>query len=71
MHILCPLMRDTLRIPFGIPSPKPALEVGAFVIRTETELLLKSRNVIPERLLEEGFTFKHDQLDKALKDLLI
>ncbi|TVZ22226.1 hypothetical protein JM84_1116 [Dokdonia sp. Hel_I_63] len=67
---LMSLMRDTLKIPFGIPSPKPLLEVGAFVIRTETELLLKSRNVIPEQLLKEGFTFRYEQLDKALKDLL-
>lgn len=65
------LMRSTLKVPFGIPSPKPLLEVGAFIIRTETELLLKSRNVVPKRLLEQGFTFKHPILEEALKDLLI
>lgn len=65
------LMRNTLKIPFGIPSPKPLLEIGAFLIRTETELLLKSRNVIPEKLENEGFKFKYPNLDVALQDLLV
>lgn len=64
------LMRNTLKVPFGIPSPKPLLEIGAFIIRTETELLLKSRNVIPERLEEAGFKFKHPELKETLNGLL-
>ena len=63
-------MRRILKISFGLPSPKPVLEIGAFLIRTETELLLKSRNVVPERLDKEGFTFKYPHLDQALKNLL-
>lgn len=68
---LMKMMRDTLNIPFGIPAPKPILEIGAFMIRTETELLLKSRNVIPQRLLEAGFTFNHPDIEKTLQDLLV
>lgn len=64
-------MRDILQVPLGIPSPKPILEVGAFLIRTETELLLKSRNVIPQRLVQRGFSFKYSDLKAALTDLLI
>lgn len=67
---LMQLMRQTLRVPFGLPSPKPLLEIGAFLIRTETELLLKSRNVIPQRLKEEGFIFEQPDLKKALQQLL-
>jgi len=55
---------------FGIPAPKPILEMGAFLIRTETELLLKSRNVIPKRLLEHGYTFSYQNLETALKELI-
>jgi len=64
------LLRKTLNIPFGIPAPKPILEMGAFLIRTETELLLKSRNVIPKRLLEHGYTFSYQNLETALKELI-
>lgn len=64
-------MRDVLQVPFGIPSPKPILEVGAFLIRTETELLLKSRNVVPQRLTQGGFSFKYPDLKAALTELLI
>jgi len=42
---------------FGLPMPKWLLEIGAIFIRTETELILKSRRVVPRRLLEEGFEF--------------
>lgn len=64
------LMRKTVGVPFGLPSPKPLLELGAFCIRTETELLLKSRNVIPTRLQESGFHFSHPELKQALLHLL-
>ena len=63
-------MRETLKVPLGLPSPKPLLEFGALLIRTETELLLKSRNVIPQRLEEKEFIFEHPDLKKALQQLL-
>ncbi|GAK40520.1 TIGR01777 family oxidoreductase [Paenibacillus urinalis] len=63
-------MRKTLGVPVGIPTPKWMLEMGAIVIRTETELVLKSRWVVPERILEEGFEFKYPTIQSTLKAVL-
>jgi len=46
------------------------LEKGSAVIRTETELVLKSRWVIPERLLDAGYEFAHPDLEPALRDIV-
>ncbi len=46
------------------------LEIGAFLIRTETELILKSRWVVPERLVQEGFNFQYPKIGEALQDIL-
>ncbi|GGE95803.1 TIGR01777 family oxidoreductase [Hymenobacter cavernae] len=53
-----------------LPQPKWLLEIGAFLLRTETELILKSRKVAPQRLLENGFTFRYPSCDLAFTDLL-
>jgi len=63
-------LRKAVGFPFGIPTSKFFLEIGSFFIRTETELVLKSRNVIPKRLLENGFQFKFGDVNEAFKDLL-
>lgn len=63
-------LRKAVGFPFGIPLNKFFLEIGSFLIRTETELVLKSRNVIPKRLLENGFEFKFGEIDKAFRDLI-
>ncbi|OOV18267.1 TIGR01777 family oxidoreductase [Flavobacterium sp. LM4] len=63
-------LRKTVGFPFGIPMSNFLLEIGSFFIRTETELVLKSRNVIPKRLLENGFQFKFRAIDEAFKNLL-
>ena len=47
-------IRELMHVPFGLPSPKWMLELGAVFIKTETELVLKSRWVLPERLEQEG-----------------
>jgi uncharacterized protein len=54
----------------GLPSPKWMLELGAVMIKTETELILKSRWVIPERLEREGFQFKYREIDEALRQIV-
>lgn len=51
-------------------SPKWMLEMGAVFMRTETELILKSRWVLPERLEQEGFQFTYDSLDKAFEQIV-
>jgi uncharacterized protein (TIGR01777 family) len=63
------LIRKTLRVPFGLPSPAWLLKIGAVFIGTETELILKSRWVIPKRLLDEGFRFQFPEMENALKDI--
>jgi uncharacterized protein len=63
-------LRTEMKIPFGASISKKVLEFGARIIGTETELVLKSRNVIPKRLQENGFEFKFAQIDKAFQNLL-
>ena len=63
-------IRKTLNIPFGIAHPKWLLNLGAKILGTETELILKSRNVIPMRLLQNNFAFKYPDLKLALNNLL-
>lgn len=63
-------LRKTMNIKFGLPSPKWLLELGAVVIKTETELILKSRWVIPDRLERSGYPFKYMKIDKALSHIL-
>lgn len=53
----------------GVPAAKWLLEVAAFIQRTETELLLKSRRVVPTRLLESGFRFEFPTWAEAARDL--
>jgi len=52
-----------------LPATRWMLEVGAFVLRTETELVLKSRRVVPGRLLRSGFTFRFPSWPEAAADL--
>lgn len=56
---------------FGLPATNWMLEIGAFFLRTETELILKSRRVIPGLLLEKGFEFQFPTWEKAAQDLCI
>jgi len=57
--------------PFGLPAATWMLAVGAFFLRTETELIIKSRRVVPGRLVESGFEFQFPELGQALKHLQI
>ncbi|MBI3417631.1 MAG: TIGR01777 family protein, partial [Verrucomicrobia bacterium] len=50
--------REVCGAPFGLPATRWMLEVGAFLLRTETELMIKSRRVVPGRLLAAGFEFR-------------
>ena len=62
-------LRRICRVPFGLPATNWMIEVGAFLLRTETELIIKSRRVIPRRLLESGFQFQFPAIREALRDL--
>jgi uncharacterized protein (TIGR01777 family) len=63
-------IRYAMNVPFGLPAPKWMLEIGSVIIKTETELVLKSRWVLPERLEREGYMFTFNTLDKTLQDIL-
>ena len=63
------LLREACGARFGLPATEWMLEVGAFFIRTETELIIKSRRVVPGRLLSSGFKFQFPELSGALKNL--
>lgn len=64
-------LRKQMHVPFGLAQPKWLLEIGARLIKTETELLLKSRWVVPERLQQTGFTFSFSTIENALQDLVM
>jgi uncharacterized protein (TIGR01777 family) len=57
-------------VPIGLPATRWMAELGAFAIRTDTELLLKSRRVIPARLPAAGFEFRHPAWPAAARDLV-
>lgn len=62
-------LRNSLNVSLGLPAYKWMLYIGAFFMRTEPELLLKSRRVIPNLLLDKGFTFEFPIIENALMDL--
>jgi uncharacterized protein (TIGR01777 family) len=62
--------RHAMNVKVGLPSPKWLLEIGAFFIKTESELILKSRWVVPERLEKAGFKFKYSKIDQTLQQIL-
>jgi len=63
-------LRRAGRIPIGLPATKWMAEIGALFLRTDTELLLKSRRVVPGRLLASGFTFRFPDWAGAARDLV-
>lgn len=69
-HEMMRLLRRACGIPVGLPAARWMLELGAFFMRTETELILKSRRVVPRRLLDSGFTFHFPRFEEAARDLL-
>jgi len=63
------VLRGAYGMPFGVPAWDWMLELGAAFMGTETELVLKSRRVVPRRLLEHGFTFKFPSWADAAANL--
>lgn len=62
-------LRHAWGIPVGLPALRWMLEIGALALQTETELILKSRRVIPTRLLQSGFSFEFPNWHAAAADL--
>lgn len=63
------MFRETIGMPLGLPAKRWMLEIGAFFMKTETELVLKSRWADPLRLREAGFRWRYPKADEAIEDL--
>jgi uncharacterized protein (TIGR01777 family) len=63
-------LRRAAHVPFGLPAARWMLEIGTRVMRTESELVLKSRRVVPRRLVDSGFTFDFPTWPAAATDLV-
>ena len=61
-------VRRVLGVRVGVPMPRWMLELGAIGMRTETELILKSRWVLPEKLAAAGFEFRYPTLEDAIRE---
>ena len=64
------VLREAWGIPNGLPAPALLIELAAIFLRTESELVLKSRRVIPGRLLDAGFRFEFPDWPEAAEDLV-
>jgi uncharacterized protein (TIGR01777 family) len=62
-------LRNSLNKKVGLPAPEWLLKLGAVLVQTETELILKSRWVLPDRLLNSGYDFTFFSLQKAFDDI--
>lgn len=62
-------LRQAWGMPFGLPATGWMVEIGTILLRTESELVLKSRRVVPGRLLESGFRFEYPAWPDAARDL--
>ncbi len=64
------MLRKARKFPFGLPTPAWLLNIGATIIGTEPELILKSRWVLPKRLIDSGFEFQYNEAEKAIQSLI-
>lgn len=69
-EVLMQTIRSAYGVKFGLPCPTWLLSLGAWLIGTETELILKSRWVTPQVLFDSGFKFQYPELPIAVRDLL-
>ena len=64
------VLRRLCGVRIGLPATRWMLEAGAVLLRTETELVIKSRRVVPSRLLAAGFQFQFPDIESAFADIL-
>ena len=64
------VLRETWGTGIGLPAAQWMIEIGTFFMRTESELVLKSRQVVPGRLLDAGFVFQYPEWPAAARDLV-
>lgn len=63
-------LRGSLGVPFDVPAPDRRLELGSAAIRSETELVLKSRWILPERLTEAAYELEYPELRPAVRQIV-
>ena len=63
-------IREAMHMSIGLPAPKWLLEIGAVLIGTETELIFKSRWVVPVKLLQAGFNFEFPDIKEAVRNIV-
>jgi len=63
-------LKSRMKVPFGLNASVWQLEIASVFLNTETELLLKSRNVYPNKLMKSGFKFSYSEIDLAFKNLI-
>jgi hypothetical protein len=68
-EVMMRTLREVCGRSIGLPASRLMLEFGAFFLRTETELVIKSRRVVPGRLLRAGFEFRFPDIRSAFHDL--
>ena len=64
------ILRETWGTRIALPAPAWLIEIGTWLMRTESELVLKSRRVVPTRLLAAGFQFQFPEWQDAAHDLV-
>jgi NAD dependent epimerase/dehydratase family enzyme len=64
------IIKQACRVTFALPAPVWLLKIGAMVIGTETELILKSRWVMPTKLMQAGYQFQFADARKAIENIL-
>jgi hypothetical protein len=63
-------LRHAAHVPIGLPATREMLAIGTWLLGTESELVLKSRRVVPTRLLETGFRFDYANWKDAVSELV-
>ena len=63
-------LRQMMKAKIGLSSPEWLLKIGAVIIKTEPELVLKSRWVVPEKLLQAGYVFNYPTIGLAVTNIL-
>jgi uncharacterized protein (TIGR01777 family) len=63
-------MRKAWKMPIGLPAFRWMVKIGTFLMRTESELVLKSRRVVPQQLLASGFEFQYPDWPEAARELV-
>jgi NAD dependent epimerase/dehydratase family enzyme len=64
------ILRHAAGVPIGLPATRWMLALGTWLLRTESELVLKSRRVVPGRLLATGFRFDYPEWEAAAAELV-